>query len=98
MKEKYAGPPREPFEKRLARSRSAEIRGTGKVAPVGGDLYRYIGQNEYNKQTEDLIKYDEANRLLKNRAAIENVTMVGEFSSSDGTQFTPKVVKHKNFD
>jgi len=94
MAEKYAGPERESFEQRLARSRSPEIRGKGEMLPIGGEMNRFIGQNEINKQTEELLKYDEANRLLKNRAALENVKVIAEFSSADGKQFTPKVVKH----
>ena len=46
---------------------------------------------------ENILKYDEANRVMNNRASLENVTMVGEFSSSDGAVYKPKVVKHKNF-
>lgn len=96
MAEKYAGPPRESFEKRLARSK--EIRGTGKVTPVGGDLYRTIAGNEVDKHLESILKYDEANRIMKNRSRLENVQVVGEFSSSDGSVYTPKVVKHSDFE
>ena len=92
MAEKYAGPERESFEQRLERSK--KLRGEGKVEPVGGSLYRTIAGNEVNKDLENILKYDEANRVMNNRASLENV---GEFSSSDGAVYKPKVVKHKNF-
>ena len=95
MAEKYAGPERESFEQRLERSK--KLRGEGKVVPVGGTLYRTIAGNEVDKDLENILKYDEANRIMRNRASLENVTMVGEFSSSDGAVYKPKVVKHKTF-
>lgn len=95
MAEKYAGPDREPFEKRLARS--IKIRGEGKVQPVGGDMYRTIAGSEVDKNLENIMKYDEANKIMKRRASLENVTVVGEFSSADGAVYKPKVVKHKAF-
>jgi len=96
MAEKYAGPPRESFEQRLARSK--EIRGNGEVKPVGGDLYRAIAGNEVDKHLESILKYDEANRIMKNRSRLENVKVIGEFSSSDGSVYTPKTVKHSKFE
>jgi hypothetical protein len=92
MAEKYAGPKRESFEKRLARSK--ELQGNGEIKTIGDRVYRFIGQNEINKQTEEAMKYDEANKYYERKSQIENIKNVGEFSSATGSIYNPKVVKY----